>query len=132
MEFRVGKFGSVVNGFAMDDADMDITIMTNNYIKERYLLEMLSGFLTHRLNALDYSIQYVGNANVPVVKLVRKPRRSGDIEVHVDILVNNICGVINSTYLRTYSELRSVKYMGVLIKMWAKRVGLISQNRMSS
>lgn len=33
LEFSVGKFGSVVNGFAMDDADLDITIMTNSYIQ---------------------------------------------------------------------------------------------------
>lgn len=133
MEFSVGKFGSVVNGFAMDDADMDITIMTDSYVKERSLLETLSGFLTRRLNPLDYSMEYLSNANVPVIKLKRKPRRSNDIEVSIDVLVNNICGVINSKYLRTYSDLnKSVKYMGVLVKMWAKRAGLITQQRLSS
>lgn len=132
MEFKVGKFGSIVNGFAMDDADMDITIMTNSYINERDFLEILSGFLKMRLNSHDYSVKNIPNANVPLIKLVRKHRSVRNGKIDVDILVNNICGMINSEYLRTYSELKSVKHLGVLIKIWAKNNGLISMNRLSS
>lgn len=67
------------------------------------------------------------------MKVLHKPRRPGEVEVHLDILVNNICGVINSKYLRTYSDMnKSVKCLGILIKMWAKQAKLIAQNKLSS
>lgn len=34
MELHLGKFGSLVSGFASTDADLDLTILTNSYVKE--------------------------------------------------------------------------------------------------
>jgi hypothetical protein len=33
MTFYLAKFGSLVSGFAGNDADLDVTILTNTYVK---------------------------------------------------------------------------------------------------
>ena len=33
INFRLAKFGSLVSGFAGSDADLDVTILTNCYVK---------------------------------------------------------------------------------------------------
>ena len=34
LTLRIGKFGSLISGFASTDADLDLTILTNSYVKE--------------------------------------------------------------------------------------------------
>jgi DNA polymerase sigma len=132
LEIKVGKFGSLVNGFATDDADLDITICTNCYIKETFILEMVSGFLSKKLDIKNKTYDnpnYVSNASVPVVKITR----NSPLTIKTDIIVNNVCGIINSRYLRVYSDMsKSVKYLGILLKLWAKKKGLIDQKMLSS
>jgi len=50
----------------------------------------------------------------------------------VDIIVNNILGVINSQFLKVYSSVRWVKNLGLLVKMWGKASGLIKKSMLSS
>jgi hypothetical protein len=38
----LGKFGSLISGFAGLDADLDLTILTNSYINEAELLKVLA------------------------------------------------------------------------------------------
>jgi hypothetical protein len=33
LSLHIGKFGSIVSGFAGTDADLDLTILTNSYVK---------------------------------------------------------------------------------------------------
>lgn len=74
----------------------------------------------------------VKDTRVPVVKFERLQTHSS-IKISIDIIFNNICGLINSKYLRVYSEMnRSVKQLGILIKLWAKKLKLIDSNLLSS
>lgn len=50
----------------------------------------------------------------------------------MDIIVNNILGVINSQFLKVYSSVRWVKNLGLLVKMWGKASGLIKKSMLSS
>jgi DNA polymerase sigma len=54
------------------------------------------------------------------------------VAIHVDIIVNNILGVINSQFLKVYSSVRWVKNLGLLVKMWGKASGLIKKSMLSS
>lgn len=45
LDFRVAKFGSLVSGFAGTDTDLDVTILTNCYVKEDNFLTYLCDFL---------------------------------------------------------------------------------------
>lgn len=133
IEMKVGQFGSLVNGFATDDADLDISIMTNCYVKEDDIISALAIFLTNRLDLSRYTRPNpVTSTRVPVVSFERM-RSVSSMKISIDIIVNNICGLINSKYLKMYSEMnRSVKQLGILIKLWAKKFGIIHKNLLSS
>ncbi len=45
LKLTIGKFGSLVSGFAGQDADLDLTILTNCYVDEAEFLKLLSDFL---------------------------------------------------------------------------------------
>jgi DNA polymerase sigma len=52
--------------------------------------------------------------------------------VNIDILVNNVLGVINSEFLKVYSQIKWVRNLGILVKIWAKNKGIIGKNCLSS
>ena len=56
----------------------------------------------------------------------------GKKEIKIDIIVNNILGIINSKFLKVYAGVRWVKNLGILVKLWGKSVNLIDKNALSS
>jgi DNA polymerase sigma len=50
----------------------------------------------------------------------------------IDIIINNILGIINSKFLNVYAGVRWVKNLGILVKKWGKGVRLIDKNAFSS
>lgn len=50
----------------------------------------------------------------------------------MDLIVNNILGVINSRFLSVYGSIRWVKQLGILIKLWGKKNELIKEEMFSS
>ncbi len=50
----------------------------------------------------------------------------------IDIIVNNILGIINSKFLSVYSSVKWIKNLGLLVKMWGKAYNLIGKNYLSS
>lgn len=69
-------------------------------------------------------------ARVPCLKL--KIPSKNDTIVEIDLIVNNILGVINSKFLSVYAKVPWVKHLGILIKLWAKKAGLIDEQLFSS
>ena len=133
---RVGRFGSLISGFAGLEADLDLTILTNSYVKEVELLKLLADFLRKEYKDDDRNagrrmyIDPIIQAKTPLVavKIVNK----GQSDIKIDIIINNILGVLNSRFLSVYSGVRWVKNLGLLVKMWAKKVALIEKNALSS
>lgn len=50
----------------------------------------------------------------------------------IDLIVNNILGVINSKFLSVYGSIQWIRHLGVLIKLWAKNKALIEEQKFSS
>ena len=92
----------------------------------------------------NYRIEYVPSANIPLITITISPprqpsrgdRRRDDKEdkenIKIDILVNNLLGVINSKFLKVYSEVKWIRNLVLLVKMWGKANGIISKNQLSS
>jgi len=49
MDLRLAKFGSIVSGFATKNTDMDLTILTNCYVNEIWLLQYFEAFIKAEL-----------------------------------------------------------------------------------
>lgn len=56
----------------------------------------------------------------------------GQKEIKIDIIVNNILGIINSKFLSVYASVRWIRNLGILVKLWGKAVNLIGKSALSS
>lgn len=70
------------------------------------------------------------NAKTPLVQL--KVVERGRVDLKIDIIVNNLLGVINSRFLQVYSQVRWIRTLGLLVKMWGKAKMVIDKNMLSS
>ena len=134
---HLGKFGSLISGFASTDADLDLTILTNSYVKEEEFLKVLQEFLRKEYQEGDRRSfgrkvlpELILTAKTPLITITINER--GKQEIKIDLIVNNILGVINSKFLRVYAGVRWVKNLGILVKLWGKSVGLIDKKALSS
>ena len=71
------------------------------------------------------------DATTPLVQIDIKDLRR-ETRFKIDILVNNLLGVINSKLLSVYAQIPWIKQLGILFKLWAKTNGVISTELLSS
>ena len=69
-------------------------------------------------------------AKTPLITVTISER--GKLDIKIDIIVNNILGVINSKFLNVYASVRWVRNLGILVKLWGKTNGLIDKKALSS
>lgn len=76
ISLHLGKFGSLISGFAGLDADLDLTILTNSYINEAELLKVLAQFLKKQLKVDEgrgvrrVTVDLVLGAKIPLITIV--------------------------------------------------------------
>jgi DNA polymerase sigma len=75
-------------------------------------------------------MELISTAKTPLIAISIKER--GESDIKVDIIINNILGIINSRFLKAYSVVRWVKNLGLLVKLWGKNCSLISKSNLSS
>lgn len=76
------------------------------------------------------TVELISQAKTPLIQISIGER--GRIDLKIDIIVNNILGVINSKFLSVYSQVRWIKNLGLLAKLWGKSKYLIGKNALSS
>jgi terminal uridylyltransferase len=124
---RFEVFGSAMNGFGDEDADIDLSaslIDPNADDDKKQVLERIVSALTGNDRVVRDSITAVLSARVPVLKFLCK--RSQGPPVEVDICVSNILGCANTQLLRTYANLDPrVSILGKVVKAWAKKSRIV-------
>ena len=56
----------------------------------------------------------------------------GQKEIKIDIIVNNILGIVNSKFLSVYAGVKWIRNLGILVKLWGKATNLIGKTVLSS
>lgn len=74
--------------------------------------------------------ELIRNAKTPLISI--RIAETGKTEIKIDIIVNNVLGVINSRFLAVYAGVKWVKNLGILVKLWGKSVKLIDKSYFSS
>lgn len=69
-------------------------------------------------------------AKTPLIAISIMERNRQDIKI--DLIVNNVLGVINSKFLRVYASVNWVRNLGILAKLWGKSVEMIDKRNLSS
>lgn len=67
----MAKFGSLCNGFASEDADLDITILTNCFIDEKKIIDHISTYMQFKLHE-EYIVRTYPLANTPIIQVIKK------------------------------------------------------------
>lgn len=75
-------------------------------------------------------VELISTAKTPLINL--KVIERGRVDLKIDLIVNNLLGVINSKFLNVYSQVRWIRNLGLLVKQWGKARGLINKNMLSS
>ena len=128
-------YGSAVNGFATRDSDMDCTVLC-----EGQNFREVCAYLRGELPKHGFVRIQVIEARVPLIKM-HAPKgnfigwdpNDEEVGLAVDISFNNVLGVENSQMLRAYGSLDICRHLGILVKIWARRRGIIdAQNGLLS
>eukprot|EP00928_Gymnodinium_smaydae_P073587 TRINITY_DN56778_c0_g1_i2.p1 TRINITY_DN56778_c0_g1~~TRINITY_DN56778_c0_g1_i2.p1 ORF type:complete len:473 (+),score=21.65 TRINITY_DN56778_c0_g1_i2:78-1496(+) len=121
--WQVAAFGSSVNGFGSKGGDIDVVAFedssrcTSSSDSRSVLRALEAAFRQQR----DFNVKEAvlsSRVRVPILKL----RFAGTHDV--DLSVNNVSPLPNTRLLRSYVALDTrVAQLGVLVKIWAKRLG---------
>jgi len=125
-------FGSFKSGFALKASDIDTTILTNSAFNERDLLtplyEYLQEYKARKGEKFELENRVKDNIRIPIIKFTDKEH-----DFKADIAVNNVLGVANSSLIKIYSQIdKRCKIMGLILKNWAKKWKITSEDSMSS
>ena len=69
-------------------------------------------------------------AKTPLITL--KIGSRGEKTLQIDLIVNNILGIVNSRFLSVYAGVKWLKNLGILVKLWGKSAHLIDKQLLSS
>ncbi|KAM3127784.1 hypothetical protein pb186bvf_020113 [Paramecium bursaria] len=119
------SFGSQGNGFGTTSSDIDISLMTDHYTPEVPGLNFIFKNL-REITENQCKIVFIRDARVPFITISYKGQ-------DVDIIMNNLLGIINTKLLKSYSLLHEkVKAGGILLKLWGKKNKVIDKPLISS
>jgi terminal uridylyltransferase len=120
-------FGSAMNGFGDDEADIDLSasyVNGGDTEDKRKVLEIIWKALSGCPRVERDSITAVLSARVPVLKFLFRKKDKGTVEV--DICVSNVLGVANTQLLAKYASLdERVPALGRTVKAWAKKSRIV-------
>lgn len=128
-------FGSFKSGFALKASDIDTTILTNSAFDERELLrpiyEYLEEYKIKNKATFELDSRISDSIRIPIIKFSEKKEKNKEFKA--DIAINNVLGVSNSSMLKIYSKIDiRCKQMGLILKNWAKKWKITSEDSLSS
>ena len=120
---RLSLLGSSVNGFALYNSDLDISLTFDGVdikeaklIQKAKLIQILATKLETMEGVVNESVKAIVKAKVPIVKL-----KSAQQQVNVDISLYNLLAIENSRMLASYAAIDDrVKTLGCLVKIFYK------------
>lgn len=124
-------YGSVVNGFATRDSDIDICVTmadSSKVVDVKSTLKRIGVCCSKSISVCN--VQYILAARVPLLKL-RWSLAGKSKEIHMDITFAS-AGIRNSKLLAAYCALdKRVRPLGLFVKSWAtarKIIGALDSN----
>lgn len=117
---KLEKFGSMGNGFAVANSDMDLCLLTDQreHSASEYV-EILGEVIKQET---EYEVLTLPKARVPIIKLSRGPTDAHLTGIQIDIGFNNRVALVNTKLLDCYRQVDPrLEEMVLFIKYWVKR-----------
>ncbi|KAK4052284.1 hypothetical protein OIO90_004365 [Microbotryomycetes sp. JL221] len=115
-------FGSMANGFALKNSDMDLCCLLDKSQPLKpasELVELLGSLIEKETN---FHVKMLPRARIPIIKLTMPPTSSVPFGMSCDIGFENRLALENTRLLRTYSLVDSrLRVLVLFLKVWTKR-----------
>ncbi|GAA6058152.1 hypothetical protein JCM3770_001951 [Rhodotorula araucariae] len=115
-------FGSMANGFALKNSDMDLCCFLAKDAPVRApaeLVELLGGLIEQETN---FYVKMLPRARIPIIKLTMPPTQACPAGVACDIGFENRLALENTRLLLTYAMVDSrLRTLVLFLKVWTKR-----------
>ncbi|WFD36924.1 RNA uridylyltransferase [Malassezia cuniculi] len=118
---RLLAFGSMANGFALRNSDMDLCcLLDGDERSSAELVEDLGGVIRAKT---DFNVLPLPTARIPIVKISRPPTKEVPYEISCDIGFDNLVALENTRLLLSYAMVDPprVRSLVLFLKVWAKR-----------
>ncbi|KAE8258669.1 hypothetical protein A4X13_0g1538 [Tilletia indica] len=119
-------FGSMANGFALRNSDMDLCCLLNK--KEGQTEERSASVLVEILGQLireetDFNVMMLPKARIPIIKISRVPSADLPYEISCDIGFENRLALENTRLLLSYAMVDPprLRTLVLFLKVWTKR-----------
>lgn len=66
---------------------------------------------------MECKFRIVKTARIPVLKMEVSSNKGTS---SIDLIINNVLGIVNSRFLSVYGSVKWVRELSLLIKIWAK------------
>ncbi|KAK4048449.1 hypothetical protein OIV83_004795 [Microbotryomycetes sp. JL201] len=119
---RLLPFGSMANGFALRNSDMDLCCILDKDQPVKpasELVELLGSLIEKETN---FHVKMLPRARIPIIKLTMPPTSSVPFGMSCDIGFENRLALENTRLLRTYSLVDPrLRVLVLFLKVWTKR-----------
>ncbi|GAA6037661.1 hypothetical protein JCM8097_002272 [Rhodosporidiobolus ruineniae] len=119
---RLLPFGSMANGFALKNSDMDLCCFLAKDAPVRSpseLVELLGGLIEQETN---FYVKMLPRARIPIIKLTMPPTPAVPAGMACDIGFENRLALENTRLLLTYAMVDSrLRTLVLFLKVWTKR-----------
>ncbi|GAO46122.1 hypothetical protein G7K_0361-t1 [Saitoella complicata NRRL Y-17804] len=124
---RVIPFGSLVNGFATANSDLDLCILDDSPNPRYKIKTELPEVLAAEFERYGFEVKLLTKTRIPIIKLVQGPTAQFPLGLAMDIGFENRLALHNTRLLATYSRIDSrLREMVLFVKHWAKVRGINS------
>lgn len=121
-------FGSMANGFALRNSDMDLCCLMGKGQDGKPATQHTASELVEILGQLireetDFSVMPLPKARIPIIKINRSPTADLPYEIACDIGFENRLALENTRLLLSYAMVdpQRLRTLVLFIKVWAKR-----------
>ncbi|KAF6766887.1 Nucleotidyl transferase domain protein [Kalmanozyma brasiliensis GHG001] len=121
-------FGSMANGFALRNSDMDLCCLMSKGEDGQPKTQHTASELVETLGQLireetDFTVMPLPKARIPIIKITRSPTADLPYEIACDIGFENRLALENTRLLLSYAMVdpQRLRTLVLFIKVWAKR-----------
>ena len=129
--YELVSFGSFVNGFAFNDCDVDLTILTENLGKYQNVDHFLATIIKqviipcHPKIVKKYFMIGEKKTKVPLIKF-------DYMSVKIDLTLNRYDGINNTNFYKKCSKVKDIRNLGLLFKSLIKECCIKSTKQLNS
>ncbi|KAM0747830.1 PAP/OAS1 substrate-binding domain-containing protein, partial [Meredithblackwellia eburnea MCA 4105] len=119
---KLKPFGSMANGFALQNSDMDLVCLQSDQSPPRPASDMVEELGALIQAETNFQVKMLPRARIPIIKLTMPPTSTTPFSLACDIGFDNKLALSNTKLLYTYAKCdHRLRSLVLFIKVWTKK-----------